>query len=302
VILSRRIRQLIIAVLVLGLPALVLRAHARAPDELNFVDRAVLRASAPIQHGLSWLFQSVAHVWSRYIYLVDLRQENQRLKTETAQLRADLGRARLEAARTTRLEQLLGLRTEVPSETLTARIIGIETSSMFRVIRVRLDRGEGEVKPGMPVLTPAGVVGRVSRVFGRYCDVLLTVDPKSSIDVVLPRTGGRGVLKGMAASNGYRARIDYLLRSDEVKEGDEVVTSGVGGVFPRGLPVGKVSQVGRRDFGLYQEAQVMPSVDFSRLEEVLVVLAPPPPPDPDTQGAQGTRHASDPNYGLGAPR
>ena len=80
-ILPRRIRQLVIAGLVLALPVLILRAHARAPEELNFIDRAVLRASAPVQHGLSWLFQSVAHVWSRYIYLVDLREENQRLRS-----------------------------------------------------------------------------------------------------------------------------------------------------------------------------------------------------------------------------
>ena len=296
---TRRTRPLLIVGVVLTLSLLLLRAYSRAPTELNVLDRAVLRVSAPLQHGLTWALRGVAHVWSRYVYLVDLQRENQRLVGDNARLRAELGQAQREAAQAERLEEQLGLRAEIPSETVAARVIGVETSSLFRVARIRLDRGESEVRPGMPVLTHDGVVGRVGRVFGPYCDVLLAVDPKSSIDVVLTRTSGRGVLKGMAGGNGYRARIEYLLRSDEVREGDEVVTSGVGGVFPRGLSVGKVSQVTRPSSGLYQEAQVAPSVDFSRIEEVLVVLAPPPPPDPD---AQPGRRTPDPIYGLGAPR
>jgi rod shape-determining protein MreC len=104
--------------------------------------------------------------------------------------------------------------------------------------------------------------------------VLLAVDPKSSIDVVVPRTSGRGILKGIAGDTRYRMRIDYLLRADEVKEGDEVVTSGLGG-WPRGLPVGRVAKVTRLDYGLYQEAEVAPVVEFGKLSDVLVVVEPP---------------------------
>ena len=110
----------------------------------------------------------------------------------------------------------------------------------------------------MAVVAPAGVVGRVQRVFGRYCDVLLAADPKSSIDVVVARTGGRGVLKGIAGGDRYRTRIEYLERKDEAAEGDLVVTCGLGGFFPRDLPVGRIVKVDRRGFGLYQEAEVQP--------------------------------------------
>jgi rod shape-determining protein MreC len=101
---------------------------------------------------------------------------------------------------------------------------------------------------------------------------MLATDPKSSIDVVVARTGGRGVVKGIANSDRYRMRIEYLERKDEAAVGDLVVTSGLGTAFPRDLPVGKIIKVEKRGFGLYQEAEVEPVVDFGKLRDVLVVV------------------------------
>jgi rod shape-determining protein MreC len=147
----------------------------------------------------------------------------------------------------------------------------------------------------MAVLASAGIVGRVQRVFPPYCDVLLAADPKSSIDVLVARTSGRGVLKGKAGSDRYRTRIEYLERKDEAEVGDLVVTSGLGGAFPRDLPVGKIVRVEKRGFGLYQEAEVEPVVDFGKLRDVLIVVpreaqpaGPVPMPQPSPQAAKGT--------------
>src|SRR5262249_41770301 len=155
-------------------------------------------------------------------------------------------------------------RAQVPAETVSARVVGVDTSPLYRVVRVRLDRAKGEVKPNMVVVVPEGVVGRVGRVFDGYCDVLLAVDPDSAIDVQVPRTGARGVLKGVSATSlagedAYGTTIPNMPRGDEVLEGDEVVTSGIGG-FPRDLAVGKVSRVQKPDSGLWQKVQVTPSV------------------------------------------
>jgi rod shape-determining protein MreC len=179
-----------------------------------------------------------------------------------------------------RYQRVLGLRDAVSAETLVARVIAIDASPYFRVARIQLDRGEGLVKRGMPILTPEGVVGRVNRVAGDSSDILLSVDPRSAIDVIIPRTGGRGILKGKPGENGYRAAIEYLMHGEQAKEGDLVVTSGLGG-FPRDVPVGKVSRVVKSPAGLYEEVEVIPDVDFARLSEVLVVVAPPPAPDPE---------------------
>jgi rod shape-determining protein MreC len=259
----------------LALPVLLLRASLKDPSHLTMVDRAVLRAAAPLQDGLSSLFGGIGRTWRRYVALWGVSDENVKLKDENARLHAEVERLTHEAAHVPELEALMKLKQGVKAETISARVIGAETSSFFRVLRIKLDRGELEVKPGMPVLAAAGVVGRVERVFGPYSDVILASDPKSAIDVVIPRTGGRGVLKGIPGSPGkYRARLDYLLRSDEVAENDVVVTSGIGG-FPRNLPVGKIVKVTKKDSGLYQEAEVEPAVAFAKLREVLVVVAPP---------------------------
>jgi rod shape-determining protein MreC len=136
------------------------------------------------------------------------------------------------------------------------------------------------------VLTAEGVVGRINKVSGKTSDVLLLVDARSAIDVFLPRTGGRGILRGKAGENGYRCSIEYLARGEQAKEGDLVVTSGLGGAFPRNLPVGKVTKVASGAVGLYQEVEVTPDVDFARLADVLVVAAPPPAADPTPAGHQ----------------
>lgn len=294
---SRRAREALLVVLLLAVPIVVLRSSLKAPTDLSWFDRAVLRVSAPVQGALTRATTWVGESWHHYFYLTDVEARNRALTDENGRLRAELDRVGLEARRGEELERLLGMRTQVPSETLAARVIGIETSPYFRVARVKLDRGEGEVRPGMPVVVPAGVVGSVRRVFGLYSDVLLAIDPESSIDVVVSRTGSQGTLRGVAGEYRFRARV---LRSDEVREGDQVVTSGNDGVYPRDLPVGTVSRVSTPEAGLWKEAEVTPSVDFARLSRVLVVLAPPPPPDPDARSE--LRRAPLPHRGLGTPR
>jgi rod shape-determining protein MreC len=150
----------------------------------------------------------------------------------------------------------------------------------------------------MPVLTSEGVVGRVNRVSGRTSDIMLLVDPRSAIDVVIPRTGGRGILRGKSGENGYRCSIEYLVRGEAAREGDKVVTSGLGGAFPRDLAVGVISKVMPGTVGLYQEVEVTPDVDFARLSEVLVVVAPPPAADPEA----GAHRTAPPVRGLSVYR
>ncbi len=270
--LTRRARELVIVATLLAVPVLFLRANLASSDHLNMVDRAILRISAPLQAGLTALVGGVGHAWSKYIALVHVKEDNARLADENARLRAELVGAKNAAAREGELEKLLALRASLQFDTLSARVVAVETSAFFRVVRVKLDRGGDDVKPGMAVISSAGVVGRVGRVFGNWCDVLLAADPKSSIDVVVARTGGRGVVKGIAGSDRYRTRIEYLERKDEAAEGDLVVTSGLGGFFPRDLPVGKIVKVDKRGYGLYQDAEVQPVVDFGKLRDVLVVV------------------------------
>lgn len=278
---GKRLREGAVVALTLLLALLALRMSAKNPGELSTLDRGILAVVAPAQGAMSTVARAIGGVAGRYAELTHVRSENDRLRSENGRLRAELMETKRVAAESGRYQRLLGLRDMTPAETLSARVISIDASPYFRVARVEIDRGEGLVRRGMPVLTPDGVVGRINRVAGGSSDILLAVDPRSSIDVFIPRTGGRGILRGKAGENGYRSTIEYLIRGEQAREGDLVVTSGLGGTFPRDLAVGKVSRVVPNPSGLYQEVEVTPDVDFARLSEVLVVVAPPPAPDPD---------------------
>jgi rod shape-determining protein MreC len=288
---SRRVVDYLVAAVLLVFPGAILHASFKDPGHLNGIDRAVLRVSAPLQRGASWVIDGIGGAWNRYVWLVDVEDENHELRRANEALRYELDEAKRQASQSARLEALADLRAQVPAETVGARVVAVGLNPYFRVSRLTLDRGQGDVKPGMPVVAPAGVVGRIQRVYGAYADVLLAVDPQLSIDVVVPRTGGRGVLKGLGGDNAYACKIDYLVRSEEIKEGDLIVTSGLGAVFPRDVPVGRVRKITRNSYGLYQEVEVAPAVEFSRLSHVLVIVAPSPPPDPLAPGKKAPQAA-----------
>jgi rod shape-determining protein MreC len=286
---GKRLREGAVVGAMMLLALVALRISARNPGDLSTLDRGILMVVAPAQSALSTVARAIGGVAGRYVELTHVRAENDRLRSETARLRAELIESKRVAAESGRYQRLLGLKDTTPAETLAARVISIDASPYFRVARVELDRGAGLVRHGMPVLTSDGVVGRINRVGDTTSDILLAVDPRSSIDVFLPRTGGRGVLRGKAGENGYRCNIEYLVRGEQAREGDLVLTSGLGGAFPRDLAVGKVTRVAPNPSDLYQEVEVTPDVDFARLSEVLVVVAPPPTPDPEASVPPGRR-------------
>lgn len=293
----QKVREVVIVTTCFVLALFLLRQSVRSPEYLSPLDRGILTLVTPIQSAFATFARSIGHVAGRYVDLVHVRAQNEKLRNENEHLRAELLEARRGAAESVRFQHLLGLRNAVAAETLVARVIAIDVSPYFRVARIQLDRGENLVQRGMPIITPEGVVGRINRVSGETSDIMLSVDPRSAIDIVLPRTGGRGILKGKPGENGYRCTIEYLMQGDQAKEGDLAVTSGLGG-FPRDLPVGRISKIVKNSAGLTQEIEITPDVDFARLSEVLVVVAPVPPPDPEA----GTKKPLAPGHGLAVYR
>ncbi len=266
----RRYRDPIISVILLTLPFFFLNANLKSPNDLNPLDRVILQISAPIQWVAAAMAQGASDLWDRYIYLVDTRAENSRLRRENDRLREENRRFQTVSEEARRLQKMLGFRETFNGELLSARVIAKDTNRFFRVVRLRIDRDETEVRPGMPVLTYDGLVGQVSRTWGRFSDVLLVVDPTSSVDVVVQRTSSRGTLHGTSELNRYSCTIEYLRRTDEIRVGDLVFTSGAGRRFPPGILVGRLTKITRQNFGLYQQAEVTPAVDISRLNEVFI--------------------------------
>jgi rod shape-determining protein MreC len=268
----RRLRDAAIAIVLLALPFFVLNANLREPGRENFYDEPILALSTPFQSLAAWAARAVSDVLDDYVYLVEVRQENDRLRARLARLDQEHEQLTAEALENRRLRSLLSLRERVGGQVIAAQVIGRDVSPFFRVTRVEVDRGERDhVREGMPVVAARGLVGQIRRTWGRYSDVLLAVDEGSAVDVIVQRTGSRGMLRGTGEDDRYMSRIEYLGRDDEVRVGDLVHTSGLGQRFPASILVGRITRIVRADSGMFQEVEVAPAVDFSTLDEVLVL-------------------------------
>jgi rod shape-determining protein MreC len=263
----RSIRDIAVTLLLIGVALLILFSVA-PPSETGLAGRMVYAAVRPFQEGISSIRDRVKGVWESYLYLVGLREENRLLKNQIQRLTQE--RTGLLGAETEnrRLRKLLsfGARHEFP--TLAAQVIGEDALGWYRTIFINRGTDDG-VKPEMPVVVAEGVVGRVAKGSAGVSRVLLLTDPNLSVDCRIVRTRDRGVLTGSLEGVCI---LRYLGLKSEVRPGDEVVTSGLDAVFPKGLLVGRVESVKKTDQGLFLEAKVQPAVRFSELEEVLVVL------------------------------
>jgi rod shape-determining protein MreC len=270
--LLKRYRELIVVGLLLVVPAGVYFAHAKHPSERSRLDRVILAVSGPIEKGVGWTVVKALDIWSGYVALrhaheraVDLQRSVDLLELD----RLELQRTRQENER---LRHLLGFAQELPGRRVVgARVIGVRLDPKGLQL-VTVDRGADEgIDRMMPVVVGQGVVGRVHSVTASTSDVLLLSDRNSSIAVLVERSRARANVRGTGSPDA--CRLEYALRSDDMVEGDLLVTSGTDGVFPRGLPVGTLVGVKRSGQGLYQRADVRPAVDVTKLEELLVVTA-----------------------------
>ena len=274
------IRDAVILLALVIIPAVFLRANLRDPSELSWLDRALLQVSGPVQYVAEWAADGATSVIEDYVYLVDVKSDNDNLRAENNRLRREMLVFRGDAQRVHELESLLGLREQLATETMTARVIAKSISPSFRVVRLAVDQGEDAgLRAGMPVVANEGLVGQVRRVSGRFADVLLTIDPESRVDVVVGEGRARGRIEGLGERSRYRCRIQFDRANDQVAIGDEVFTSGLGKKFPASILIGYVSKIGEQEFGLHQEGEVTPSVDFTRLDEVLILTSGPKDPD-----------------------
>lgn len=224
------------------------------------------------QSGVASLLDGVGNMWDRHMHLVGVQEENESLRAELHRLREERIRLLGVMQENARLREMVDFQQSHGDLALVpARVIARDINPYFRVTRIRIDAESHRIQKHMPVVSSAGLVGEVSEVDGRFAEVLLTVDPRSSIDVVVQRNRARGLLRGLGHENDYQGELSYLLRREEVAEGDVVVTSGMGGRFPQHLLVGRIESIQTQSYGLFQQVRVAPAVDFTRLEEVFVV-------------------------------
>lgn len=263
---ARPLKQLIVLA-IFGLVCVGLLAASIGRNEFSGPHKLILEVLGTAQSGFSGLSGFSGSFFSDYVALWGVRDENARLREEIKKYQVANIKYREAQAINLQLEMLLDLKKNLPPPTLAAVIQGRDPSLWFKTVTINRGTADGVAK-GMPVVTVEGIVGQVLDTGTHYAKVLLANDANSAVEVLLQESRVQGILKG--TGTGYH--MDYVLKNNEVKVGDQVVTSGQSDVFPSGLPVGVVSKVANSERGMFLEIEVEPAVSFSQLEHVIIVM------------------------------
>jgi rod shape-determining protein MreC len=214
------------------------------------------------------IFNTTSALWNGYVYLVDVEKRNTGLQQEMSLLLLENQQLREHFLENQRLKALLNFKQQFSYQMLPAEIIGRDPSSWFKTILV--NRGtEAGVTRGSGVVSPLGVVGTVIETTLHSSKVLLITDQNSAIDILAKRSRVRGILEGRAEN---ACSVNYVVKSENIQKGDEIISSGLNAVFPHGILLGTVAETNNTPDGFFKKIAVVPAVDFSKLNEVLIVL------------------------------
>jgi rod shape-determining protein MreC len=227
---------------------------------------------APIQDAFISSARFVRQVWHNYFYLISTAENNRALQSEVQRLVAENNRCKEIELSNERLRALLDFHRKFDIQVSAAEVVARDPSGWFKTVII--DKGSADgVKKRMPVVVSAGVVGQIIDVSLYYSKVLLVTDRNSAVDGLCQRSRARGIVKG--SDENDQCDFIYVLRTSDVIVGDTVISSGLDGIYPKGMPLGRVSGVTKKKCGMFQTVEMEPLVDFDRLEEVLVVLNQP---------------------------
>jgi rod shape-determining protein MreC len=260
----------------------LMTAGVRQGDRVGAPARGMLEVLRPIQAGTANLAAGLRSFYDDYLNLVHVREENERLIAELARVKAEQARMAELEAENRHLTELLELRDVLGADAMAANVIGSDATGISHTLILGQGSASG-LRPGMAVLSNQGVVGRIIETSPHASRVLLIDDHNSALDGFDQRSRARGIVAGMVDDGVI---MKYVGRSEDIKAHDTIVTSGLDGIFPRGLLVGTVSRVHREGPGMFLVVQLAPAVSFRELEQVLVVRQQTTPLAPD-QRAEG---------------
>jgi rod shape-determining protein MreC len=251
-------------------------AASPTPTELSIPARLLIELTVPVERMVTLPVSFARNVWHGYLDLIGIREQNERLQSRLTELEDENLQYREAIVASERFRRLRHLHERKDLPMVPATVIAQDLSPWFRSVIINRGFSAG-IRTGMPVIADAGIVGTVAGTTPNASRILLVIDPQSRIDVYVQRTRARGAVRGRSAET---CRFEYVLRDEDVHVGDLLLTSGLDTIYPKGLPVGRIAAVNRKPYGLFLDADLEPSVDFHRLEEVFVILdrreVPPP--------------------------
>lgn len=271
----------LLAAVILG-HVILISAQIQSKAGMPVLEAVTFGVFAEIQRGASAGVSVLRRGWNGYVGLRQVRAENDALRQQLSDVQVQVQEQRALADRSRGFERLLGLRDRSKLNTVAADIIGSGATPDFRTVTVDKGAADG-LQVDMAVLAPAGVVGRVVVPSARAAKVQLLIDRNAAVGALVERSRAQGIVVG---AGDERLRMEYVSEIADIAVGDMVVTSGIDGIFPKGFVIGRVEAI-QKNGTSFKEILVKPAVDFSSLEEVLVVLTPTALRSADSQGPVG---------------
>ncbi|MCK5882782.1 MAG: rod shape-determining protein MreC [Bacteriovoracaceae bacterium] len=259
-----------INVVVLGFSLFCVSRERPPFDETSAFERFMIDSLAPVQTGVSSMKRGAGSFFDDYVANLNASQKNRDLTKEIANLQSELFRFTEVAKENARLKELLQFGQEIKRKRVLAQIVAWDASSNFKSLRINKGASDGILLQST-VVTSEGLVGYVYRLTEHFADIVTILDANTRIDGIVERTRSHGIIEGMSKQ---RCSMKYVTRTEPVELNDLVLTSGLGNVFPKGIRVGYVAQIERESYGISQNIEIVPSVNFSRLEEVIVLVSP----------------------------
>uniref|UniRef100_C6E6G8 Cell shape-determining protein MreC n=1 Tax=Geobacter sp. (strain M21) TaxID=443144 RepID=C6E6G8_GEOSM len=263
-----RYKRFLLTAAVLLVAFLTYALNLRNKEHANPVERTVMTLTAPVAGSVAFLSGSIGDVWKNYVDLIEVRRENIELRRSVKRLNERIVANYEAVVENQRLRALLELKASVAIPSIAVSVIGEDSSAWFKTLVVDHGSDDG-LAEGLPVVAAGGVVGRVIKVAPQSSRVLLLTDHASAIAAIVQRSRARGVVRG---AGGGRCSLEFTVKDEDVKVGDSVISSGIGGVFPKGLPIGEVTMVKKGEYGVFQTIEVRPTVNIGKLEEMLVLV------------------------------
>ncbi|MBI4041564.1 MAG: rod shape-determining protein MreC [Deltaproteobacteria bacterium] len=263
----KKYKLAIVIFLLIVIPLFTLSTSFKNQKELKWYDQVILWVTSPVQKGFSWFYHAVISSVDHYFLLVQVKKQNEKWIQENQRLVDVINNMREIELENQRLRNLLAFKEKYLPAGISAEVIARDTTSEYQTVRINKGLDVG-FKRRMPVIAPAGVVGQLIQVWQHYSDVLLLTDQNHAVDAMVQRSRARGVIKGAMPPI---CQLHYLSRADDIQVGDVMITSGIEGIFPKGLRIGTVQKIEQKADLVEQYVEIETSVNLSKLEEVLVI-------------------------------
>lgn len=235
---------------------------------VSFFEAVVIETFAPLQEGTMSIKEKITYFFEHYVLIVNTSIKNAELKNKISDLENNLFQMQEVEKENERLKKLLQFGQELQKDKVLAQIISWDSSNEFNVLRINKGLEDG-IELKAPVITADGLVGYVYRASKNYSDILTILDQNNRVDTLVSRTRSHGIVEG---ASGEKCFMKYVVRTEPIEEGDVVITAGLGNVYPKGIKVGSITKVEKESYGITQYVEVKPSVDFRKLEEVVVLI------------------------------